>query len=219
MTYSVTAAREQLLADTATQACTGGAVAPSPSGLALCDQAAQVQTDPVPGPIGPSGADGRGILGTSIVDGRLVVTYTDGTRQDVGTVTGPAGTAGLPGVGIEATTIEDGQLVVTYTDGTRADVGTVVGAVGATGRGIASVEARDGRLMVTYTDGDVVDAGPLPPGPAGVQGDDGAPAPSVQSVTRVFADGSVETCTRTGGPDTDPVLDCVVQPAPEQDSE
>ncbi len=219
LAYVFTAGREERLADTATQACVGGAVAPSADGIALCDQAAQVQADPVP-VIPDQGPPGRGILGTSIVDGRLVVAYTDGTRQDVGAVVGQPGELGPGGVGIAATTIEDGALVVTYTDGRREDVGTVVGAVGDPGRGIADTAAVDGRLIITYDDGEVQDAGPLPAGPMGSRGDqgdrglDGAPAPSVASVTRTYSDGSIERCERSGGPDSDPLFDCLIESPP-----
>jgi len=41
---------------------------------------------------------GRGITSTAVVAGKLIVTYTDGTTQDAGTVNpGPAGTNGAPG--------------------------------------------------------------------------------------------------------------------------
>lgn len=223
LAYASTAAREQGLADTATQACAGGAVAPSPDGIALCDQAAQVQAAPLAGPVGTSG---RGILGTSIVGGRLIVAYTDGDRSDVGAVTGPPGARGA---GISATTIEGGSLFVAYTDGTRTDVGTVtgptgevggLGAAGRAGRGVASVDSRDGRLIVTYTDSAEVDAGPLPrglPGSEGRQGEQGIqgePAPAVRTVSRTYSDGTREQCVRTGGPPTDPEFSCERTPPP-----
>ena len=186
----------------------------------ICETATRVAADPVPGPAGPPGApgqdgrpgvDGRGVTGTSIVGGSLVVSYSDGTAQDVGVV---VGRDGAPGVGITATLIEDGELVVVYGDGRRVVAGPVVGAPGAPGRGVASVDAEDGRLAVTYTDGAVEDAGPLPSGPAGVAGD---PAASVQSERRTFSDGSVQQCTRSGGPDSDPEFDCdTVQPASDE---
>lgn len=171
-----------------------------------CGQAAQVVRD------GVDGVDGRGIIGTDVVDGRLVVAYSDGTREDAGQVVGRDGGPGTDGRGITDSDVIDGQLVITYTDGSSAVLGPVVGA---DGRGIASTAAVDGRLIVTYTDGDVEDAGPLPPGRDGTDGADGAPAPSVQSVTRTYSDGTTERCTRTGGPDTDPTFQCEVSGPPD----
>ena len=217
--YILTADRERSLADTASTACSSGDVAPSPDGIALCDQAAQVQALPVPLPVdgtdGTDGVDGRGILGTSVVDGRLIVTFSDGATQDAGQVVGQNGAAGLNGRGITDSDVVDGRLMITYSDGAVEDLGVVIGL---DGRGIASTAAVDGRLVVTYTDGDVEDAGPLPAGPRGDQGPGGAPAPSVQSVTRTYSDGSIERCTRTDGSDSDPVFDCAIEPPPDPDT-
>ena len=143
------------------------------------------------GPAGPSGIAGRGITGTRLDNGHLVVTYTDGSTADVGQVAGSSGTVGQPGAAgapgqtgatgaagrsITSTTITDGHLVVAYSDGTRADVGNVVGPAGAVGsdgkagRGVQSVTITDAHLIVTYTDGSTQDAGSLPPGPQGATG-------------------------------------------------
>lgn len=156
-----------------------------------CGLAEQVRATPIPGPVGPPGepgAEGRGILGTSISGGRLLVTYTDGQIVDVGVVVGAPGAEGQPGRGVVGSVIEGGRLILTYSDGGRVDVGQVVGAAGArgepgadgspgadgadgaVGRGVASVEAVDGRLAVTYTDGTTSDVGPLPVGARGAQG-------------------------------------------------
>ena len=156
-----------------------------------CQKAAEVKSEPVPRPV--NGTDGRGIQGTDIVDGRLVIYYTDGTRDDKGRVVGQAGAAGGAGRGIVASTINDGRLVLAYTDGAREDIGQVVGAQGdagedgATGRGIAAVDGSSGRLLITYTDGTTADAGPLPPGPAGPRGEAG---PAGRGVQRAY----VEDC-------------------------
>lgn len=142
-----------------------------------CDRAADVQrrstTVVVPrdGTNGRDGATGRDVAGTAVVDGRLLVTYTDGQRDDLGPVVGatgapgPVGPEGPVGRGVVGTTVNaDGELQVTYTDGTSETLGHVVGADGAPGRGVARVEARDGRLLVFYDDEpDVaVDVGSLP---------------------------------------------------------
>lgn len=166
-----------------------------------CAQAAQITRDgaltvAAAGEDGADGAPGRGVLGTSVRDGRLIVAYSDGQTEDVGQVVGD------DGVGIAASGVEDGRLIVSYSDGRRADLGPVVGPAGV---GIADVDGTTGRLLVTLTNGEVIDAGPLPPGQDGI---DGESAPPVSSVTRTYADGTVEQCTRDGGPDTDPVFAC-----------
>lgn len=153
---------------------------------------AQRAADRLPpiGRSGAAGADGRGIVGTSITgDGRLLVRYSDGAQVAVGAVAGPGGGDGR---GILASTIEDGRLVLTFSDGEVQDLGPVVGATGAAGRGIASTVIVDGRLVVTYTDGATEDAGPVPPGPPG------ADAELPDRVVRNYPDGTSETCTRSG---------------------
>lgn len=151
----------------------------------------------VAGPAGPSGAAGRGITGTQMVGGHLVVTFTDGTTVDLGQVNGQPGTpgqTGTPGVAgrsIIGTAINGNHLVVSYSDGQTSDVGAVVGPAGAAGaagtpgtngtngtngkdgtngRGVASVTINSSHLIVTYTDGTTSDAGQLPPGPVGPAG-------------------------------------------------
>jgi hypothetical protein len=164
-----------------------------------CAQAAAIVRDGVDG---AKGEPGVGVTGTSIVGGRLLITYSDGHTQDVGPVEGQAGATGPEGRGIRGTTVADGRLVVTFTDDEALDLGPVVGR---DGRGIASLDGSSGRLLVTLTDGDVLDAGPLPAGP---RGETGEAAPVVQSVTRTYSDGSSERCVRDGGTDVDPVLRC-----------
>lgn len=126
--------------------------------------------DPQQGPRGDRGPAGRGIAGTALVDGRLLVAYDDGTSRDVGQVVGQPGATGAEGRGVVGTAIVGGRLVVSYSDSTTEDVGQVVGTDGddgAPGRGVTSVAAVDGRLIVTFTDNTTQDAGPLPAGPPG----------------------------------------------------
>jgi hypothetical protein len=108
---------------------------------AVPEVAPSLPIEPVPGP------PGRGVLGTDVVGGRLIVLYSDGTREDAGQVTGQPGVPGEPGPGVTATDVVGGRLIVTYTDDERVDPG----------------------------------------------GSD---------------DGTVERCTRSGGPDTDPRFEC-----------
>jgi hypothetical protein len=158
------------------------------------------------------GEDGRGIIGTSLnAAGHLVVAYSDGTTVDVGRVTGTEGPGGPAGRGIDGFDLASGRLVIQFDDGTSVDLGPIIGPEG---RGIANLDGSSGRLLVTLTDGDVIDAGPLPEGP---RGEPGTPAPSVQSETRTYSDGSSERCVRSGGPDSDPEFGCEVTPPPPAD--
>jgi hypothetical protein len=125
---------------------------------------------PEQGPAGERGPAGRGIAGTAIVDGRLIVAFDDGTTRDVGAVVGQPGANGPAGRGVLGTAIVAGRLVLSYSDGTTEDVGQVVGTDGddgAPGRGVTSVSAVDARLVVSFSDGTTQDAGPLPAGPPG----------------------------------------------------
>lgn len=170
-----------------------------------CAQAAAIVRNGVDGIPGTAGEPGRGVLRTDITAaGRLIVVYDDGERADVGQVVGPAGEVGPDGRGVTVGVVGD-RLTATYTDGEVVDLGRVVGA---DGRGVAGIDGSTGRLLVTFTDGAVIDAGPLPPGPQGPKGDDGAPAPSVEYQEFRFPDGSVTRCPRAGGPDSAPVFDC-----------
>ncbi|WP_041760133.1 hypothetical protein [Pseudonocardia dioxanivorans] len=128
-----------------------------------CEKAAQVAAQPV------NGRDGRGITGTTIRDGHLVVTYDDGTSRDVGQVVGADGRS------IASTLLENGRLILVLSDGTRSDLGLITGPAG---RGIAAASTDGGRLRLTLDDGSVLDAGPLPVGPKGDDGQTGAPGPT-----------------------------------------
>lgn len=158
---------------------------------------------PVPGP------EGRGVTTTKIVNGELVLSYSDGTTANVGPVVGVPGADGTPGRGITSTTVADGRLIVVYSDNTTSDLGPVVGPAGV---GIRTMDGSTGRLLVTLTSGAVIDLGPLPPGR---DGKDGAPAPRIASSTRIYDDQSSEVCTRIpDSPDTDPRFTCERFPPP-----
>lgn len=131
-----------------------------------CDKAAQVAAQPVNG---RDGLNGRGITGTTIRAGHLVVSYDDGTSRDVGQVVGTDGRS------IASTLLENGRLILVLSDGTRSDLGVVTGPAG---RGIASASTDGGRLRLTLDDGTVLDAGPLPVGPKGDDGQNGAAGPT-----------------------------------------
>jgi hypothetical protein len=108
---------------------------------------------------GETGPAGRGVSHTDIVDGNLVVSYTDGTVLTAGHVLGEPGTDGLPGRGIVAVEIVAGRLRVTFSDNAVSDLGNVQGPAGAAGRGITSSVIAGGHLVITYTDGTSADLG------------------------------------------------------------
>lgn len=163
------------LAEQVAEACAKGGEAAAELGPAACTEARDVQQDPVVNDVpedGADGSDGRGITGTTIADGRLMISYTDGTVEDKGVVTGEDGE---PGRGIVTSSITPaGRLVLAYSDGSTEDVGPVVGPGGTNGtdgrdgRGVVSVTvSTEYHLIVTYDDGSTADAGPLPAGPPG----------------------------------------------------
>jgi hypothetical protein len=51
----------------------------------------------IKGDAGQDGEDGRGIVSTTIINGHLVISYSDGSRQDVGQVVGRQGQPGQRG--------------------------------------------------------------------------------------------------------------------------
>lgn len=161
----------------------------------------------VPGPAGQNGQPGRGITGTSITNGHLIVAYTDGHTEDAGQV---VGADGKDGRGITGTSVTTGHLVVAYSDGTTADLGSIVGPKGDAGRGVVSETiSSDYHLIVSYSDGTTADAGALPPGPAGKDGTNGTNGQPPVNWTARHADGSTETCTRASNFDpSNPTYDC-----------
>ncbi|MCK2242137.1 MULTISPECIES: hypothetical protein [unclassified Crossiella] len=74
--------------------------------------------------IGPTGATGRGIRSVTVAEGRLVVTYDDGTTQDAGALPpGPPGPPGPAGRGITRTEVRECRWYVTYSTGETEDAG------------------------------------------------------------------------------------------------
>lgn len=53
--------------------------------------------DSIKGDPGDAGNDGRGITHIRIANGNLIITYTDGAREDLGMIQGPRGPQGLRG--------------------------------------------------------------------------------------------------------------------------
>ncbi|MGO1049774.1 hypothetical protein [Crossiella sp. CA198] len=74
--------------------------------------------------IGPTGATGRGLRSVTVAEGRLVVTYDDGTTQDAGALPpGPPGPPGPAGRGITRTEVRECRWYVTYSTGETEDAG------------------------------------------------------------------------------------------------
>ena len=124
--------------------------------------AGQDGKDGVDGKDGADGKDGRGIKSVATNDkGEVVVTYTDGTSEILGTLAGAKGDQGTPG--------RDGFDGAPGRDGTDGRDGAN-GKDGKDGRGIKSVTTdADGNLVITYTDGtsETVKSGDKPAAPAG----------------------------------------------------
>jgi hypothetical protein len=117
------------------------------------------------GPTGSDGSDGvtgptgLGIDKVEVVNNNLIVTYTDGSTEDVGEVIGPTGATGLDGSdGLDGVTGPTGATGLDGLDG-------VTGPTGATG-----LDGSDGSDGVTGPTG--------PQGPQGLQGVTGATGPS-----------------------------------------
>lgn len=111
----------------------------------LCVLARKIAADPtatltakdgVNGAQGATGPTGRGVTKFDKVNGELIVEYTDGTTQNVGSIVGKDGTNGIDGKngrGILSAGIDSGSLVVHYTDGASENLGIVVGPAGSPG--------------------------------------------------------------------------------------
>ena len=122
---------------------------------------------------GVDGKDGRGVTSFEINDeGDLVVSYTDGTSENLGKVTqdakdGEDGEPGQPGQpGKDGANGQDGEDGANGADGQDgAD-----GKDGKDGRGVTNAEVNEnGELILTYTDGTIQNLGKV----KGADGKDG----------------------------------------------
>lgn len=156
------------------------------------------------GATGSTGATGPAGVGfsTATVDGsgHLIITKTDSTTVNAGSVIGPKGDQGATGAtgakgdkgdqGVsvyQAVVDESGNLIITLDDASQLNAGSVVGPQGAqgvqgpAGRSIANsgvVIDEGGFLQVTLTDGTTINAGYVvgpqgSTGPQGIKGDKG----------------------------------------------
>ena len=148
---------------------------------------------------GTSGSNGVGITTATVNgSGRLIITKTDSTTVDAGSVVGPTGAqgtvgaqgpqgaTGATGLGIYSVVVDgSGNLQVTLTDASTINAGSTVGpqgpqgAAGPAGRSIANggvVVDAGGNLQVTLSDGTTINAGHVvgPQGSTGATGATGA---------------------------------------------
>lgn len=162
----------------------------------------------IKGDTGSQGPAGLAVTGATVNgSGRLIITRSDSSIIDAGSVigpqgaqgvkgdtgatgsVGPAGTNGTNGVGISSATVNgSGHLIITKTDSSTVDAGSVIGpkgdqgatgATGATGakgdQGVSVYQAvvdGSGNLQITLDDATQINAGSVigPQGPQGVQG-------------------------------------------------
>jgi len=150
------------------------------------------------GATGPAGSNGVGITTAAVNgSGRLIITKTDSTTVDAGSVIGPTGaqgtagaqgpqgSTGATGLGIYSVVVDgDGNLQVTLTDASTINAGSTVGpqgpqgAAGPAGRSVADsgvVVDAGGYLQVTLSDGSTINAGYVvgPQGSTGATGSQG----------------------------------------------
>ena len=146
------------------------------------------------GPQGATGPAGVGIAGATVdANGRLIITKTDTTTVDAGTVVGPQGPqgsvgpqgpTGSQGIGIFSATVDAaGDLQLTLTDASIINAGYVRGAQGPAGpQGAAGVDVTSatvdagGNLQITLSDATTLNAGYVV-GPKGDKGDTGEVGP------------------------------------------
>lgn len=175
------------LADGVTKQCDAGKPVYNSKGQNLCPVAKDATENPkeIAAP-----KDGRGIVGSTIEGGALILTYSDGEKENVGHVVGAKGQEGdkgdpgepgkagepgepgEPGRGITGSDIIAGELVLAFSDSTSRNMGPVVGPAGV---GFVDAIIQDNSLVLVLSNGQTINAGALPPGPPGATGNTGAP--------------------------------------------
>lgn len=173
--HQLTLAQQALAHESAERAQAEGALGQTVQQLQSAGIQPSISSSSVPPEPGPAG---RGILAvTRNASDHLIIVFTDGVTDDLGSFTGSPGSNGR---GINNVSVTSGDLIVSFSDGSSADVGHVVGApglngaTGADGRGVSSAGiSGDGHLVLTYTDGSSQDVGNVV-GPVGSPGGNGA---------------------------------------------
>ena len=171
----------------------------------------QEGTPGAPGQPGQPGEPGRGVHQVEInAEGKLVITYTDGTSSTLDKVVGENGqngadgtngTDGKDGVGIQNIVInENGELIITLSNQTELNLGNIMGANGQDGAdGQDGQDGKDGdsisgatinengELVLTFTSGKQITVGNVvgadgQNGADGADGTDGKDGVGVQNV-------------------------------------
>ena len=166
---------------------------------------------------GDTGATGVGVSAASVNGtGHLIITKTDSTTVDAGSVIGPKGDTGATGaqgpqgstgpagLGVYSAVVDgSGNLQITLTDASNINAGSVIGpqgpqgAAGPAGRSIANggvVVDSGGNLQVTLSDGTTINAGKV----VGPQGNTGATgATGAQGIQGVKGDTGATGATGT----------------------
>jgi len=176
----------------------GSVVGPTGAQGIKGDTGATGATGPA-GSNGTSGSNGVGITTAAVNgSGNLIITKTDSSTVDAGSVIGPKGDTGSTGaqgpqgatgpagLGIYSVVVDgSGNLQVTLTDASTINAGSTVGpqgpqgAAGPAGRSVADsgvVVDAGGYLQVTLSDGSTINAGYVV-GPQGSTGATGATGP------------------------------------------
>ena len=108
------------------------------------------------GPQGNTGATGNGVTAATINSGNLLLTYSNTSTQDVGSVqgptgpqgnVGPTGPQGNVGVGVDTATVTGSNLIITLSNSSTIDAGNVEGPQGATGA--TGAQGPAGNVLVT----------------------------------------------------------------------
>jgi hypothetical protein len=137
------------------------------------------------GDTGAQGSPGRGVTGFDQSSGRLIVSYTDGQKQDLGPIVGKdgkdgkKGDKGEAGRGVVSTDLVAGSLIVTYSDGKSENAGIIVGPKGDKGeKGEKGDTGATGPAGAPGTAGkDGIDGAPGAQGEQGIPGEPGATGP------------------------------------------
>ena len=207
-----TAQQAGTLADQVAQACgAGGVTSEELNRVGACQQAEQVKIDPtpIPGPRGPGPtAEQIQAAVASYLAANPPPAGRAPTAAEVSTAVAQYLTANPPTPGRTPTAAEIAAAVATY----FAANPPRNGSDGQPGRAPTPDEIQ--AAVNSYLAAN--------PPPAGAAGPAGPPAPSVQTVTKSYSDGSTESCSRTGGTDTDPQFTCTTtapEPPPDDPDE
>ena len=108
------------------------------------------------GNVGNTGATGNGVTNATVSGGNLILSYSNTSTQDVGSVTGPTGpqgnvgptgntgATGPQGISVTNAALSSDNLILTLSNASTIDAGNVRGAQGPTG-----IQGPAGNVLVT----------------------------------------------------------------------